>query len=258
MQVVIVHLSDIHLDESGLPSGRAATVGRAVKALESEAKACIVILSGDIAYSGKENQYKKASDFVVDLETELVRERNWEILSVAVPGNHDCDFARDSQARQLLIDRIRSSALDVVEDSTVRLCTGIQAAFFDFADAISKRATQTRTDWLSWDTLATLTNVQLHIRCFNTAWMSTLTEDQGGLVFPVGSTSCVPSEADLSIAVLHHPFNWFDSRNARLLKECVEKHADIILTGHEHTSDSFEMSRDGADPKTYISGGICQ
>jgi len=256
MKILLVQIGDIHLDESECPQDRVVGVSRAVASLDAQAEACLVVLAGDIAFSGKKEQYERALSFLTALEDELTQAHVGSLFWAAVPGNHDCDFERDTEARQLVVSRLRGSALDKVDASTVELCTAPQTAFFDFVSGIEEMDTRGHTARLSWDVWLQVGDMKLLVRCLNTAWMSELNEDQGGLLFPVGNVPPVPGDASLVVTVLHHPYNWFDFRNARRLMDCVSAGEGIVLTGHEHRSDSSSVARDGEPLETYIAGAV--
>jgi 3',5'-cyclic AMP phosphodiesterase CpdA len=58
---LIVQVSDIHLKEKGnLATERLGDIAKAVANVEVDLKAAIIALSGDIAYSGAQNEYDVA------------------------------------------------------------------------------------------------------------------------------------------------------------------------------------------------------
>jgi hypothetical protein len=89
-------------------------------------------------------------------------------------------------------------------------------------------------------------STRVTILALNSAWMSRLNEEQGRLRFP--EIPIEPAaESSLVIAVTHHPFNWLESEDARRLRSKLEGAADVILTGHEHDSQSRVVTASGGD-----------
>ena len=82
----------------------------------------------------------------------------------------------------------------------------------------------------------------LRLNLLNTAWCSQLHERQGELIFPVNlweSAGSPPNSPELVISVLHHPYNWITSNNARELRAALDRRSDLILTGHEHDHTAY-------------------
>jgi len=252
----LLHLSDVHLDGMEVQHNRIPAIARAVASLQSQAKACVTVVSGDLAFSGRREQYEEALSFMSELETELSSVTDSELHWVVIPGNHDCDFDLDTQARQLLLAHIRGAALERVDNSTATQFTSVQQPFFSFLDGVQTRLTEGHSPTLTWDIRLDVCGKVIAFHCLNTAWMSELEERQGALLFPVGNIPDHRDGADLDIAVIHHPFNWLDFRNARTLSEHTRSIADLILTGHEHRADAYEIRRPGEPTKTYLAGAV--
>jgi len=48
----------------------------------------------------------------------------------------------------------------------------------------------------------------------------------------------VAEKNTISIAVFHHPYNWFESEFAKDFKSYISSHFDLVMTGHEHDPDN--------------------
>jgi len=87
----IIHLSDIHFRSGdNWISGRGAAIVRAARAEEPACKHFVVVLSGDVGYSGAEEEYDLASSFLASIRAEFNDGADMHIA--IIPGNHDCDF----------------------------------------------------------------------------------------------------------------------------------------------------------------------
>jgi hypothetical protein len=51
------------------------------------------------------------------------------------------------------------------------------------------------------------------------------------------------SDADIKIAILHHPFEWMNEFDRRHVKERLINECDFILNGHQHTPDAKQISQ---------------
>src|SRR5271157_4509088 len=105
MELAILHLSDIHLTSAhDIVLTRASKIRDALHGAVPGATACVVLLSGDIAYSGKQLEYEIAYSFFEQLKAELLKLPLLQTVHlVSVPGNHDCDFDGESDVREYLL-----------------------------------------------------------------------------------------------------------------------------------------------------------
>lgn len=91
MKILFLHLSDAHFKED--TRLKDINVDAIVNSLRQVDKfdECVLIFSGDIAYSGEKNQYKKASLFLGTLINQIKENYlpNRRIYTLIVPGNHD-------------------------------------------------------------------------------------------------------------------------------------------------------------------------
>ena len=65
------------------------------------ATAAVILISGDIAFSGEQQQYESARLFVNELRDQLksLPSVTEAVDFVVIPGNHDCDFRNESDTR---------------------------------------------------------------------------------------------------------------------------------------------------------------
>ncbi len=115
MPIIIVHVGDMHIrnaDDQVLM--RVDQIVAAIRAQRLTPSACFVLVPGDIAFSGKPEEYKLAEGFFRELLARLEQEYPGIEVSIAfVPGNHDCDLDSASDIRkaghihQLLCKRLR-------------------------------------------------------------------------------------------------------------------------------------------------------
>lgn len=257
MKVILVQLSDIHFRSEVDPIlGRVEQISKAIIGLNFEVDVCILVLSGDVAFSGAETEYLIACDFFQSIIKSLNEKygADFPVHCVTIPGNHDCDFSETRAARKLIIEGLDKKQNEIDKD-VVDICIEVQKKFFDFREAIENERVE-RT--LAWEKQISTKDGMILFRCYNTSWLSQLHETPGSLFFPIGLASWKYSEAEVVISVLHHPYNWFDPDNARALRTHVERTSDIILTGHEHNQERRAQKKDTGEFNEYIEGGVLQ
>ncbi|GAP14265.1 predicted phosphohydrolase [Longilinea arvoryzae] len=261
MKFSIIQLSDMHFREDptkNFISDRIEKLAGAIKHETIDVKYIFFVISGDIAFSGKIDQYEYAFTFLSGLLRNITEDENKGVNIVICPGNHDCDFSTDQTVRNILIDKVLSD--NSFEDAVINSCITVQNNFFEFI----KKTIPTKQLELNNDifqkVLFTIDDKTIVFNLLNTAWISRLEEIQGKLIFPIEKIDqkidCNKEEIVLSI--LHHPYSWFESNNSRRLKEKLESISDIILTGHEHENNEYLKTLHNGETIAYIEGGVLQ
>ena len=236
MSLSIIHLSDIHIN-----NGNDAIFKKinelqlaCVSSLPSNG-VVVVIVSGDIAYSGKDEQYSLAKRMLDNLSEYISAQKSSTVHVICVPGNHDCDFTTESSIRKALIPQIHSDSIDTDFYNTV---LSVQKSYYSFAESlgIDMSLILPRLE-VSFDDHKAL------FLLVNSAWMSTLHETPGKNVMPYHLYEEVSLDNYAAvICVFHHPINWLNPDFKRGFIEFVRQNSDIILSGHEHELDRYEKS----------------
>jgi len=263
MQLLLLHLSDIHFKESKGQNPVLSSpeqIAAAATSIAPSAHYCFVVVTGDIAFSGKREEYAFADKFFSKLR-DYLRSRLPECdpYFVLVPGNHDCDFSQSDRVRELVVSKLTPGDFD---EDIYSKCTEVQSNYENFAIPWrAERAQLGRVSKLYWQEMHDLPGGTVEFRLMNSAWMSTEKERQGRLLFPVEllrSDEDVSPAASLIVTILHHPYNWFEATNARDLRNEVEATSDIILTGHEHEGDFYRRDRVTGERTEYLEGLVLQ
>lgn len=265
MTVLIAQLGDIHFEEPNDPAvARAPQIGAAIAAeVEKGVHTVILAICGDAAYSGTKEQFKIAKQFVEAIEQEISeRCGSVTLIRSGIPGNHDCNFSGDQAARDALLKGVTDS--EKPADSITQILMSPLDEYFTFAKVLDNDnfITKEHEFYRAIDIIDEESILRLHL--INTAWMSSLNEQPGSLQFPLTEINPPATRADCSIAVLHHPTNWFSQPHSmRSLRDRLFEIASVVLVNHEHTPEASEqvplMDREGTATKTIIvSGGVIQ
>ena len=260
MNLLILHLSDIHIkDESDTILKRGNAIGRTAFKDLPLVDAVAIVLTGDIAFSGKATEYDLARTFVSDIVKSIKAQNDIQIHVLMSPGNHDCDFgSRNADVREIVIEKIRSTSPDSIKESIIDECTNIQDSFFKFRDELAViQPINLDKLWQSYIIEAGGKRVVFH--CLNVAWMSQLHEQQGQIVFPTKRYEAISAtKADTSIVCMHHPINWFSQASYRPFRQFVRKCGHLILTGHEHEQAVAFVDDTDSGESVSIDGGVLQ
>jgi predicted MPP superfamily phosphohydrolase len=265
MQILILHLSDIHLKTDRRLNkvlDRVEAITAALQRVVASAEACFIVISGDIAFSGQSEQYAQAIELISGLKTGLTAAASTtNVHVVVVPGNHDCDFSMSSGTRSFILENIKVKDSEAINEDIVGEMTAVQDAFFRFAAEVEGEGGEGVREGgrrLYYELHFNIKGFKVGFNCLNAAWMSRLHELQGQMVFPMHLVKGGDEAADLNISVFHHPDRWLESSNSRPFREYVEYASNIILTGHEHISDNYVKHNRAGAVTEYIEGAVLQ
>ena len=255
MKAIFVHLSDIHFGQE--KNGGDFTVNNDAKQrLIDDARAEVaklggkasgVIVTGDIAYSGKDHEYRVAAEWLGELTDAIGCER---VKVQMVPGNHDIDRDKISIPHECVFTRIHEQG-DAILDPLLDTDEGREflysrfEAYRDFALDYECEL-DLNGHMSSGGRLELAKGRSIKFVRWNSALICSRNDNEGKLI--LGKRQQVlPEEAGEEIIVLvHHPLNWFqDSARAR---NYIRNRARVLISGHEHFPklqiDSVEGGRD--------------
>jgi predicted MPP superfamily phosphohydrolase len=105
MKIALFHLSDIHFRETdNFVSARAGSIAAALWSNAVGTDRQYFLITGDIAFSGRAEEYANARSFF-----ELLQKAGSKYLAapnprfLIIPGNHDCDLRGDQEVRSLIL-----------------------------------------------------------------------------------------------------------------------------------------------------------
>ncbi|MEQ8843963.1 MAG: metallophosphoesterase [Phycisphaerales bacterium] len=262
MKLLLVQLSDIHLREgrANPVCDRARAIAQAAYSACPDAQHILLLITGDVAYAGKPEEYTLAHNFVQSVADFLIKRRgpDTSLRLAFIPGNHDCDFSTDQSAREKLLSTL--SAEDLGKSSIYDVITEPQANFNTFVrrfrnlnvvDTLSRPLTNTDLD---------LDGYAVRLTLLNTSACSVRHEQPGQLkiawhsLAEAGLTGATP---DLAIVLAHHPLHWLEPESMHALrKHCMSTKA-LLMTGHEHTPAQLQLQQQ-AQLSHLIEGGALQ
>jgi len=265
MKILLLQLSDIHFKFAENPvCMRIKAIKSAVQGSDPDFSACLIAMTGDVAFSGSETEYALAHAFFDQLRNELLTIRpDMQVEEVFVPGNHDCLFPTHHRARATLIADVLNTppSENDSDQSVVEDCLRVQDNFFKFThirqpgnvydgSSVSKR--------LHWTRELNIGGQHIRVLCYNTAWMSQINEKAGELLAPTWMKTMEGPPVDLTLTLFHHPYNWLDPINGKAFRKQVEQSSDIVLTGHEHVPEQYGKQTIHGENVDYIEGAVLQ
>jgi hypothetical protein len=265
LPISILHISDAHFKHSNNSVfQKQSKFCDAVKNELDGISHLFILFTGDIANSGKSDEYDQAKIFI-DMLTSMIKEYKTDLIIeiIFTAGNHDCDFSENQDIRNMIIDNIIKDSSSVTP-TLIKKCVDIQQNYFKFISEFE--STDKINEKVSNDLFRrfeySINGIKIAFNSYNLAWSSKQKETQAELVYP---TSFIDKESisnenyDLTIAMFHHPLHWIKHTSLRNFVEMINDTSNIVLTGHEHTHSASKRSKiDGAEHTEYIEAGSLQ
>lgn len=199
-----------------------------------------ILITGDIAFSGRQEEYEAASSWI----EELCESTGCSKLDVyVVPGNHDVNR---TDADQLILNTIRealsnlkdekerTSQLDkYLSDSTAsNVILYPMQNYNTFAAKYSCGISDKKTFWNQ--NIPISEDVNLSIRGLTTTVLSSKKDSCGKLIIDQRQTNFRKEAGQLYLTMMHHPCDWFI--NSDNIRDQLDNHIQIQLFGHKHRS----------------------
>jgi hypothetical protein len=255
MSVAFVHLSDIHFGQekdsrvfvhddvknrlvddvrrvvSGLPAGRIAGI----------------IVTGDVAYAGKPEEYVAAAQWL----DRICAAVGCEIFDIQVlPGNHDIDRDEITNGMRLLLETIAAEG-DTVLDAALRNERDREElyqrfkAYRRFAEGYdcpldcAGHATVDRRVELA-------EGRSIRFVRLNSALACSTSDKEGHLLLGARQWALPEEDGEEIIVLCHHPLNWLS--DAGEVTKYLRGRARVCISGHEHDpSVRVDIVEDGRD-----------
>jgi predicted MPP superfamily phosphohydrolase len=240
-----LHISDLHLRANIDTWGQNVVLRDTVRDIKTQLAHFptieFIVVSGDLAFSGRAEEYELVAAFLDDLRGVVGLERSRVFL---VPGNHDINRTIQTTcyygAKQLLTSPQMVEQFLGTELERQTLLQRLEA-YFNFERRYCEHLLRTITDdGLGFVAPLNLSGMPLCIVGLNSAWMC-----QGGdederqiLVGDRLIINLVEMIRELSprlvVGVMHHPPDWLRHFDQQALEERLLPACDFLLRGHLH------------------------
>jgi len=241
--VTWLHLSDWHqkgkdFDRQRVLRAMLEDIRERVKISSDLEKIDFVVFSGDVAFSGKAEEYQAAREqfFQPILEACGVEPDRLFI----VPGNHDLDrdLFKLLPGEMTKPQAPEKTVQDWLTDDRKR--SRLLEPFEAFTAFVREFAGQDQPNYANVRKIKADGN-EIALLGLNSAWMCGRNKkkigDKGFVIIGEPQIHDILEEisgADLSIAVLHHPFDWLTEFDCDRIEMPLLQGCDFILRGHQH------------------------
>lgn len=246
--IVFLHLSDIHIDkEKDISDEHIRKIVDSLKSYKSiKIKNIIIILSGDITYSGNALQFSNAKKLMGSLIVSLNKVFKCSCTVLVVPGNHDVNHA-DSTLSVTCLKEEKYSEYETGEYSKLN-------SFYNFARL---NHCFERSEMYFDIRRLTISNCKIKVNLINNGIFSTLDQYKGLLYLPIDCIDKLSDreDADFVITIMHHAPDFYRDDIKNQIEDTIVKNSDILFHGHEHYNYSKQTSFNGSDCTVIQSGG---
>jgi len=229
----VLHISDIHISHQNY-SNMGARVSALLSVIQEEKmRPDIIIISGDIANKGKESEYELFEKMVASPMLDYFSLSASRLI--LVPGNHDVD--RDA------IDKFQQAGVynyigKPEEMDDLWRQTAQRAKFTARQDTFYRMMAQ--KGFSTQSCIVDLEGVAVGVACLNSAWLSASDQDRAQIAITraqIEEAYQKIENADLKLAVWHHPWAWLHDSDAARVRVQVFQKFELCLTGHLHDED---------------------
>ncbi len=248
--LIFIHLSDLHFrledaeTEHDLDADVRNELLRDIAAIKERLPSVRgVLITGDIAFGGREGEYQLAIAWLRDLCETIGAPPDavW-----VIPGNHDIEvpIVGESKVLRDIRQQFRSGSFahhSEIDNLIRDCCTDpdtrdiILRPLTSYVDFAQRFECATSADQLAWEDDFRLNDGSiLRIRGINSVLISDLTDNTANNKLVAGQTQSRPKRQDgvVHIVLCHHPPDWLLDQDPF---ETNVRRAPIQLFGHKHT-----------------------
>jgi len=201
----------------------------------------LIFLTGDLAFSGRPDEYLLAEDFILKLQdvTGVPAQRLF-----IVPGNHDIDRSVEEDAfrgvQQALTSQVEVDRF-LANEARRRTLFRRQAAFREFANRIAPPSNPYTDSSFAHSKTTKVGPIQITALLLDSAWLAEGGDlDIGRLL--VGERQVIDahdsmSKNGLTFGLGHHPFAWLKDFEQVAVENLLLDRVHMMLRGHVHSAD---------------------
>lgn len=255
-----LHLSDIHFgqDENGTlvkhDRVRDALVADVKKLRAARGPASRILVTGDVSYSGKTDEYAAATEWLEKLAKACGCE---ETHVCPIPGNHDCDLKSISHQAKMIQASFRVSSPEQVQadlhainkdgEESNPFLPKLQA-YREFARGYGcDFESPARPFWIRYFDLPG--GIRLRFLGLTSVQVSDLSDKTGNIILGNEQYAIADEGNVINVVMIHHPLNWFIDKVEA--EQHIHNNARVIMVGHEHLLN-IQKTVDGFTQKEWL------
>jgi formylglycine-generating enzyme required for sulfatase activity/calcineurin-like phosphoesterase family protein len=245
-EITILHLSDIHfkkkIDEEN-KNFRQEVQKKLIHTVKAHTKKHkkpdFVVVTGDIAFSGKQHEYREALEFFTGLKAILPK--GTQIL--AVPGNHDVDRQKIKKLNSLHQLVIGNDVDHFLEDNDYIKCyiNPKFESYREFSDQLHPNLYDPKENYF-W--VKDIEEKKVSFLGLNSCWACENDDDRNNITlgYPQVREAFERSTINNRVLLMHHPpFNWLNETDFNRYNVDIFNRCGLILHGHTHADNALAI-----------------
>lgn len=248
MEILIIHLSDLHIESDF--TLQKDKLNNMIAQINNEAFACnfiICTISGDISYSGKQEEFINAKKLFDYIRNSISK----KLFFAICPGNHDKNFERSTTIHEAIIDSIEKTR--EIDKDKIKL---LKKCFEDYANFVY--------EVINCDTIETNEFMDRFIFVQD---RFKIVIDGFNIVLAVRKdfkprTAVIPLDrwpntikSDLNIALIHVSDSWFEDKIRNSIRNNLINNYNFVFLGHDHQAFIHQDSVKSDNNAIFIEGG---
>jgi len=245
----ILHLSDLHIRTKSTWSTTPILndAKRVILDHANEENVDVVAFTGDIAFSGKPDEYEIAQKWLEQLcfSTGGLNIDQREVM--IVPGNHDVDRKLISPPASAIEEQLKSAktqsdvAAFYTDEDSKKLLSKRHTAFYEFCRNLTGTEDLAQT---CWSRVFEFKDRKIRFDGLDTSWLCRGEDDKNRLLVGQPQLSellACQEECDVAFTLAHHPLSHlmeFDETNTIAH---LRRYSSVFLRGHLHQADSLSI-----------------
>ena len=233
-------LSDLHVGQHNESQKLAlASLVDAVRVRTKAKPFDLVLMAGDLAFSGKPLEYRHLQEQFIDPLRNL--KEFGRARFIAVPGNHDVDCELSYPPALSTLGPVKSEQFFHLDETGRNLRNMRAPSFTAYSNFLNEAKIEgvdpTRDSASTFEVESETTKMQ--IVCVVTAFFSSrdLQQEKHQVpapIFPIRHFLTNNTRCPYRFVLAHHPPDWFTSENHQQLESLLVDQDAVYLHGHEH------------------------
>lgn len=233
-------LTDLHIGLNNESQQLAMnTLVDAIRIRSNEQPFDLVLMTGDLAFSGKASEYSQLQHLLINPLRNLTEFKSTRF--VAVPGNHDVDCKLTYPPSLSTLGPQKSEQFFHLNETGRKLREMRSASFAAYSAFLSDASIEGVDPTEAPGSVVTIESdsTQIQLICVVTSFFSSndLAQEKHRVPAPVHPIRHFLTNADKSpyrFVVAHHPPDWFTPATQQRLESLLVEQDAVYLHGHEH------------------------
>lgn len=261
----ILHLSDIHFGQEingervRHEDVREQLVADLAGLLNGNKCLDLILINGDVGYSGKASEYDEAVSWL----DRLIAVGRCDVTRVfTIPGNHDIDLDLISEAAKLVHTELRNTKPEKIQSALHKYVAerdednSIFPKFSNYINfAHGYNSEFEKRDVPRWIKQHYFIKPSYRLRLIGmcSVQVSDLEDCQDKMVLGQKQYIFPEDNSVVTMVMVHHPLSWFKDRKEA--KSYIDNRSSIVLTAHEHLANLEKRTALHGLEKIEISAG---